>query len=82
MPIYEYECDTCGKVSEKFYPIIPKVIPTHLDINCQACSGKTARKIVSTPNFKLKEGGVGWAEDGYSGQNPEKVVELDEPSAI
>lgn len=81
MPYYEYECEFCGNVIEKFWPSIPKTIPDKVAVVCEPCgdiwSKKSHKRIMSTPNFHLK--GTGWADDGYD-HNPNKIVALDEPS--
>jgi predicted nucleic acid-binding Zn ribbon protein len=63
MPIYEYECQECGRVTEIFGPldmaeefykrcycIFPVPITRH-------------KRIISRSNFHLK--GPGWSKDGY-----------------
>jgi len=79
MPIYEYECDTCGFVVEEFFPVIPLEVPSHLDKSCDRCMGKSFRKTISAPNFHLK--GTCWAKDGYSMQYQDgsRVVSITEP---
>lgn len=80
MPYYEYECDGCGFVTERFMRSIPRTIPTHLDGKCENCQRiSTFKRIISAPNFHLKGGG--WARDGYSGssQDGSRVVSLTEP---
>jgi len=57
MPIYEFECDNCGKTFEEFCYSYNIEAP-----NCPYCKEK-AHKIVSLPNFKLE--GNHWAKDGY-----------------
>lgn len=80
MPYYEFECDICGFVEEKFYPIIPREIPTHIDGSCRNCgeTKATFKKVLSVASFHLK--GVGWAKDGYDGtiQDGSKVVDFNE----
>jgi len=57
MPIYEFKCDNCEKIFEKF------CYDYHKDsFNCPYCK-KEAYKIVSLPNFKLE--GNHWAKDSY-----------------
>lgn len=57
MPIYEYTCENCGKVIEKF-----KRINDESDEYCN-CGGKL-HKLISNSNFILKGGG--WYSSGYS----------------
>jgi predicted nucleic acid-binding Zn ribbon protein len=83
MPVYEFECDTCGVVSEEFYPIIPREVPTHLMKPCGQCgdiwSERSHKKVLSLPTFHLKGGG--WAKDGYGPQlvDGSPIVSIDEP---
>jgi len=60
MPIYEYECAQCGKLSE----VLQKVSDPDPDV-CASCGGKaTLSKVVSRTSFQLKGGG--WYADLYS----------------
>ena len=57
MPIYEYECLDCGKVSEQFQ------MPTEAPIEkCPYCKGRI-RKLISNCSFQLK--GTGWYVTDY-----------------
>jgi predicted nucleic acid-binding Zn ribbon protein len=84
MPVYEWECDTCGVISEEFYRSIPKEIPTHLTKPCKPCgdiwSERSHKRVLSKSTFTLK--GMGWATDRYDKNAQPRVVELDEPSVI
>ena len=57
MPIYEFECEKCGKVEE----IVQKISDNPLE-NCSSCSGKV-HKLISQSSFHLKGGG--WYADSY-----------------
>jgi len=57
MPIYEYECDDCGKIKEALQKFSDKPLET-----CGACSGRL-RKLVSKSSFHLK--GTGWYVTDY-----------------
>ena len=52
MPIYEYQCDSCGTIAEEWC--------RHFDdtgsIPCPAC-GNAAKRLISHTNFSLKGGG-------------------------
>lgn len=62
MPLYEYECVKCHKVSEK----IEKVDGPHLN-KCPHCGGKVELKISrSAIQFK----GAGWYVTDYAGKKP------------
>ena len=57
MPIYEYKCDKCGKVSE--------ILQRKFDVDeapCEAC-GAPAHRIMSNTSFVLK--GTGWYVTDY-----------------
>lgn len=58
MPIYEYRCESCGKVFE----FIQKFSDEPLT-ECPECTGCLS-KLISNTSFVLK--GSGWYADGYS----------------
>ena len=45
MPIYEYKCQDCGKISE----IITSVARKNKDITCKNCGSKNVIKTISAP---------------------------------
>ena len=59
MPIYEYECQACKNVIEKWQSLSDQPLNT-----CPTCAG-TMKKIISQSSFQLKGGG--WYADGYCG---------------
>lgn len=59
MPIYEYECSSCGKVFEEWNKSFD-------DVESPCSCGKTARRIVSNTAFVLK--GSGWYVTDYNGK--------------
>ncbi|HTP50700.1 MAG TPA: zinc ribbon domain-containing protein [Anaeromyxobacteraceae bacterium] len=66
MPIYEYLCEDCGKVTESLQKLNdppPK--------SCGECGGKHLAKLVSRSAFQLKGGG--WYSDLYA--SPKKPAE-------
>lgn len=60
MPIYEYQCDHCGKIEE----IIQKFSDKPLT-ECRYCSGRL-HKLISQSAFHLK--GTGWYVTDYAGK--------------
>lgn len=60
MAIYEYKCTKCN---HKFEVLTAK--PTDKKDKCPKCKA-TAIRLVSNSSFRLKDGGVGWADKGYS----------------
>jgi hypothetical protein len=85
MPIYEFECDTCGAIHEEFYRSIPRVVPTHLDTPCSNCgdlwSKRSHKKVLSLTEFHLLPGKVSWGGGRFSSGAPsgDTPVEIDEP---
>lgn len=57
MPVYEFECESCGQVTEELVRMDTK------SIKCPKCTQK-AKKIMSLCAFDLKGGG--WYADGYA----------------
>jgi predicted nucleic acid-binding Zn ribbon protein len=82
MPNYEFECDNCGFISEKFYRAIPRVDPISIRRVCSNCKfDATHKKVLSVSTFHLKAGKVPWGEDRYSSASKKgtDVVEINEP---
>ena len=61
MPIYEYECTTCGNVEEALQKFSDKPLK-----KCKHCSGKL-HKLVSQSTFHLK--GTGWYVTDYANKS-------------
>ena len=62
MPLYEYECTTCHKHTEK----IQKFSDPEITV-CPQCGGKLER-VLSAPAVSFKGGG--WYADGYGNAKP------------
>jgi putative FmdB family regulatory protein len=62
MPIYEYQCDQCGKIQEAIQKFSDKPLT-----QCKHCSGKL-NKLISHSAFHLK--GTGWYVTDYAGKTP------------
>ena len=62
MPIYEYECQRCGHVTEVLAKISDPPPACEATGAGESCQGET-KKIVSLNAFHLK--GTGWYKDGY-----------------
>ena len=60
MPIYEYECLSCGKRTEALQRMGDAPIAA-----CPACGGEV-KKLISSPAFQFK--GSGWYVTDYGGQ--------------
>ena len=61
MPLYEYRCGKCGKVSEILQSLDEK--PARI---CPHCGGRL-KKLHSTPSIQFK--GTGWYVTDYAGKN-------------
>ncbi len=61
MPIYEYQCESCGHELEA----LQKVSDERL-VYCPECGEATLRKLVSAAAFRLK--GTGWYETDFKNQ--------------
>ncbi len=68
MPIYEFRCQECSKVSE----FQLKMADPHPQ-DCPACGRKGLKKIMSLPSFQLKGGG--WYAEAYDGPSNKKNAE-------
>ena len=58
MPIYEYQCQSCGHLHEA----LQKVSDAPL-VDCPACGAPELRKKISAAGFRLKGGG--WYETDF-----------------
>lgn len=70
MPIYEYQCDQCGKVEEALQKITDRPLT-----KCAHCSGRL-HKLVSQSSFHLK--GTGWYVTDYAGKSQKQKNGSDE----
>jgi putative FmdB family regulatory protein len=61
MPIYEYQCDQCGKIQEAIQKFSDRPLT-----KCKHCSGKL-NKLISHSTFHLK--GTGWYVTDYAGKS-------------
>ena len=73
MPIYEYLCEACGRISE----VMQKVSEPR-PRSCPECGSKKLAKLVSRSAFQLKGGG--WYSDLYASRK-EKDVKKDDSAA-
>ena len=65
MPLYEYECTTCHKHTEKIQKFSDPEITT-----CPHCGGHLER-VLSAPAVSFKGGG--WYADGYGNAKPKSA---------
>ena len=59
MPLYEYQCDACGRRFE----VIQKFSDPHIDV-CRECGKGPVRRLLSSPAIQFK--GSGWYITDYS----------------
>lgn len=60
MPLYEYQCLTCGKKTELLQAMSDPPLAT-----CPEC-GSEVKKLISSPAFQFK--GTGWYVTDYAGK--------------
>ncbi len=72
MPIYEYQCEQCGKLDEVIQKFSDKPLT-----KCKHCSGKL-HKLISQSAFHLK--GTGWYVTDYAGKSQKDKKNKSEPA--
>ena len=65
MPIYEYQCKSCGHELEAF-----QKLSDHPLKECPSCGDLELTKLVSAAGFRLKGGG--WYETDFKGSQDKK----------
>lgn len=66
MPIYEYQCDACGQITEEWQKFSDAPLTT-----CKHCQGKLT-KLISHSAFHLKGGG--WYVSDYGSKKPNSAT--------
>jgi putative FmdB family regulatory protein len=74
MPIYEYQCEQCGKLDEVIQKFSDKPLT-----KCKYCSGKL-HKLISQSAFHLK--GTGWYVTDYADKSRKDTNTNTEPAAV
>jgi len=72
MPIYEYECEKCGRIIESWQKINDPPLTT-----CEHCGGRL-HKLISMSTFHLK--GTGWYVTDYGGRKQSQADKKDSGS--
>ena len=72
MPVYEYQCKDCGKITELFQRMSDDPLSS-----CDSCEG-SVKKLISQSTFHLKGGG--WYVDDYSNGTTQKSTTSSEES--
>ena len=71
MPIYEYQCGSCGSKKEHLQKLSDEPIPV-----CPACGSNKYTKLISAAGFQLK--GSGWyATDFKNGTQSESKPKIE-----
>lgn len=70
MPIYEYQCDSCGAN----FDALQKLSDAPLN-ECRQCGAANVRKLLSAPAFRLKGGG--WYETDFKSKNQRNIAKSD-----
>ena len=67
MPIYEYQCESCGHALEALQRLSDAVL-----VDCPACNKPTLKKQISAAGFRLKGGG--WYETDFKSGNKKNLA--------
>ena len=67
MPIYEYQCESCGHALEALQRLSDAVL-----VDCPACAKPTLKKQISAAGFRLKGGG--WYETDFKSGNKKNLA--------
>lgn len=68
MPIYEYQCQSCGHQMEAIQSFSDAPLT-----KCPACHHKKLKKLISAPSFHLK--GTGWYATDFKDSNKKPKTE-------
>lgn len=74
MPVYEYECGTCGGRFE----VLQKFSDPEVSV-CKLCNASPVKKLLSPTAFVLK--GSGWYATDYPSESRKKAMESEKPAA-
>ncbi len=67
MPIYEYQCESCGHALEALQRLSDPLL-----VDCPACNKPALKKQISAAGFRLKGGG--WYETDFKSGNKKNLV--------
>lgn len=71
MPIYEYQCTSCGKQLEAFQKITEEPLT-----ECPTCHKNALNKLISSTSFQLK--GTGWYATDFRNKDKPKAEKSNE----
>ena len=75
MPIYEYQCTSCGHSLEALQKITDGPL-----LDCPACGAPNLKKLVSAASFRLKGGG--WYETDFKTGGKKQLADSAEDSKV
>jgi putative FmdB family regulatory protein len=67
MPIYEYQCESCGHALEALQKLSDALL-----VDCPACNKPGLKKQISAAGFRLKGGG--WYETDFKSGNKKNLA--------
>lgn len=67
MPIYEYQCESCGHALEALQRLSDPLL-----VDCPACNKPALKKQISAAGFRLKGGG--WYETDFKSGNKKNLA--------
>ena len=70
MPIYEYQCQSCGNKIEKLQRMNDDPLT-----DCPECEKPELKRLVSAAAFRLK--GAGWYETDFKSENKRNLADTD-----
>ena len=73
MPIYEYQCNACNKITDALQKMSDEPLLT-----CPECNEDALKKLVSAPRFRLA--GSGWYETDFKADNKRNLVSSENKS--
>jgi putative FmdB family regulatory protein len=73
MPIYEYQCNSCGHEHEALQKLGAEPL-----LVCPACNASELKKKISAAGFRLKGGG--WYETDFKSGDKKNVIAADSKS--
>ena len=74
MPIYEYQCQACEKVTD----FLQKMSDDPM-VTCPECNADTLKKLISAPRFRLA--GSGWYETDFKQGDKKNLASSEASSA-
>jgi len=74
MPIYEYQCESCGHEMEALQKMSDDAL-----VECPECHAKALKKLISAAGFRLS--GNGWYETDFKSGKKKNITETKNSSS-